>query len=634
MARPTRRDRLQYRLDGFMSRGPSVLIVGLFAATLLVVLLIAIVIVAVGWGSESGFNFLDVIWRTFLTTLDPGTVANFLGGTSSPGYLLALLGATLFGVFVTSIFIGILVTAIQGRLEELRKGHSTVIETGHTVILGWSPQIFTILAELIVANANQRRRSIVVLAPRDKVQMEDEIRAQVGRSGHTRIVCRTGSPIDMGDLARASLETAKSVIVLSSDADDPDIDTIKTILAITNGPNRRAQPYHIVAEIHERDSLAVARIVGRDEAQLVVVGDLISRIIAQTCRQSGLSVVYQELLDFEGDEIYEAELPAHLVGRPFRECLFAFDDSTVIGLMRPDGVARLNPPMEAPTALGDRLLVISADDDTVVPGPVSAPASEESLIVRPRQRQRAPEATLVLGWNRYGPSIAKELDSYVAPGSRMVVAATPDDLASAPLPADDLVNTTFVARPADPTRRETLVGLCAEGFDHVIVLCSDVLAPQRADARTLVTLVNLRDIVADAGHGFSITSEMLDLRDRALAEVTRADDFIVSDRLASLLLSQLAENARLKAVFDDLFDSAGSEIYLRPASDYVQAGASMTFATVLESSARRGEIAVGYRVAASAADASRAYGVVINPRKSRSITFAPGDRVIVLAQGD
>jgi voltage-gated potassium channel Kch len=634
MARPTRRDRLQYRLDGFMSRGPSVLIVGLLAATLLVVLVIAIVIVVVGWGSESGFNFLDVIWRTFLTTLDPGTVANFLGGTSSPGYLLALLGATLFGVFVTSIFIGILVTAIQGRLEELRKGHSTVIETGHTVILGWSPQIFTILAELVVANANRRRSSIVILAPRDKVQMEDEIRAQVGRGGRTRIVCRTGSPIDMGDLARASLETAKSVIVLSSDADDPDIDTIKTILAITNGPNRRVEPYHIVAEIHERDSLAVARIVGRDEAQLVVVGDLISRIIAQTCRQSGLSVVYQELLDFGGDEIYEAALPGHLLGRPFRECLFAYDDSTVIGLLRPDGMARLNPPMDMPTAPGDRVLAISADDDTVVPGPVSVPASEEALIVRPRPRQRVPEATLVLGWNRLGPSIVKELDSYVAPGSRMVVAAMHGDLASAPLPPGDLVNTTFVAGPADPTRRETLVGLCAEGFDHVIVLCSDVLTPQRADARTLVTLINLRDIVAEAGHGFSITSEMLDLRDRALAEVTRADDFIVSDRLASLLLSQLAENARLKAVFDDLFDPAGSEIYLRPAGDYVQVGASMTFATVLESSARRGEIAIGYRVAASAADASSAYGVVINPPKSRSITFAPGDRVIVLAQGD
>ena len=44
--------------------------------------------------------------------------------------------------------------------------------------------------------------------------------------------------------------------------------------------------------------------VGRDEAQLVLAGDLIARITAQTCRQSGLSVVYTELLDFGGDEIY------------------------------------------------------------------------------------------------------------------------------------------------------------------------------------------------------------------------------------------------------------------------------------------------------------------------------------------
>ena len=65
---------------------------------------------------------------------------------------------------------------------------------------------------------------------------------------------------------------------------------------------------------------------------------------------------------------------------------------------------------------------------------------------------------------------------------------------------------------------------------------------------------------------------MLDLRNRALAEVTRADDFIVSDRMTSLLLSQVAENKHLKAVFDDLFDPEGSEIYLRPASEYVAAG--------------------------------------------------------------
>ena len=50
---------------------------------------------------------------------------------------------------------------------------------------------------------------------------------------------------------------------------------------------------------------------------------------------------------------------------------------------------------------------------------------------------------------------------------------------------------------------------------------------------------------------------MLDLRNRALAEVTRADDFIVSDRLVSLLMAQVAENPQLNAVFADLFDAGG-----------------------------------------------------------------------------
>ena len=60
------------------------------------------------------------------------------------------------------------------------------------------------------------------------------------------------------------------------------------------------------------------------------------------------------------------------------------------------------------------------------------------------------------------------------------------------------------------------------------------------------------------------------MRNRALAEVTRADDFIVGDQLVSLLLTQISENKALNAVFSDLFDPEGSEIYLKPAKDYVQ----------------------------------------------------------------
>lgn len=161
---------------------------------------------------------------------------------------------------------------------------------------------------------------------------------------------------------------------------------------------------------------------------------------------------------------------------------------------------------------------------------------------------------------------------------------------------------------------------------------SDKLDAQQADARTLVTLLHLRDIANRAGQPFSIVSEMLDSRNRDLAEVTRADDFIVSDKLISLLMSQIAENRELKAVFDDLFDPDGSELYLKDAGDYVALGKPVNFYTVIEAARCRGEVAIGYRRRAEAQDAAKSYGVHVNPAKSQPIMFAEGDRVIVLAE--
>jgi hypothetical protein len=122
------------------------------------------------------------------------------------------------------------------------------------------------------------------------------------------------------------------------------------------------------------------------------------------------------------------------------------------------------------------------------------------------------------------------------------------------------------------------------------------------------------------------------VRNRSLAEVTRTDDFIVSDRLISLMLSQVAENKELNLVFDDLFDPAGSEIFLKHAAYYVALDQPVNFYTVVEAARRRGEVAFGYRLKALANDASQAHGVVVNPDKSKLVTFGERDRIIVLAE--
>jgi hypothetical protein len=135
-------------------------------------------------------------------------------------------------------------------------------------------------------------------------------------------------------------------------------------------------------------------------------------------------------------------------------------------------------------------------------------------------------------------------------------------------------------------------------------------------------------MLAKRGHTGSIVSEMRDDRDRALAQLTKADDFVVSEQLVSLLMTQISENRHLESVFTDLFDSDGAEIYVRPSTYYVRHTPGQTFATVVEAARRRGEVAIGYRVAEPEGDG---HGVVLNPDKDQPM---PGiDRVIVLANG-
>jgi hypothetical protein len=379
--------------------------------------------------------------------------------------------------------------------------------------------------------------------------------------------------------------------------------------------------------------MAVARLVGGSEVELVLMCELVARTIAQTCRQSGLSAVHTELLDFAGDEIYFQAEP-ELVGKTFEEVLLAYEDSAVIGVCPLRGVPRLNPPMDTQLEEGDQIIAISEDDDTVRLSGLTDLGIKPQVIHNLPPTELQPERTLILGWNRRAPSVINELDHYAAPGSVVdVVADFTQGEAEIERCCPDLENETVKFRLGDTTDRRLLEALDLGNYDHVIVVaCCDTLGPQEADARTLMTLLHLRDLAERFGYRFSIVSEMLDIQNRNLAEVTRADDFIVSPRLTSLMLAQVSENKALSQVFFELFDPQGSEIYLKPADEYVVLGEPINFYTVVQAAIFRGEVAIGYRRARDAREAARGYGVVVNPEKSNEITFAAGDCIIVLAK--
>ena len=639
--------RLQYIFDNLMSKGTMSPIILLFLVSFLGIVLIALLAYLTGPLpiSEAGvpglkdykdINFFEVLWITILRTLDGGVIAD---DPIDARHLIFMLLATLSGIIIISIFIGIVSTGVIRKMNDLRKGKSFVIENEHTVILGWSFQVFQIISELVIANENQKQAVIAILAEKDKVEMEDEIKAKIGNTKNTKIICRTGNPIDLRDLEIVNPHKSKSIIICAPDSADPDSNVIKTILAITNNPHRKPLPelYHIVAEIRNPRNVAIASIAGRDEVQLVVFDYLISRITAQTCRQPGLSVVFTELLDFQGDEIYFQEEPK-IVGKTLIETMFAYETSTIIGIRRKDGRIFLKPPMNTLLEEGDKVIAISEDDDTVVVSGIKDYNIDPGAIRKsPKYIPPKPEATLLLGWNRRASLIINELDNYVWPGSKItVVAEDPNAEKEISIHCADLTHQTITFWLGDTTNRKILDELNVSEFDHIIVLSqADLKDVQATDARTLNTLLHLRDIADNTGHDFSIVSEMLDDRNRELAEITHTDDFIVSVKLDSLMLSQISENKELKTVFELLFSAGGPAIYIKPAEYYVELGRAVNFYTVMESARQQNQIAIGYKLHDSKpryeGETELSHGVYVNPIKSNQIFFSEGDKIIVLS---
>lgn len=633
MQKSTFSEKFRYYFENTMSKGPAGVIKWLALVSLFMVLVLGLLILVFGIKGSlepeaEKLGFIEGAWQSLMATLDSGT----MGGDQGWAFRIVRFAATLGGIFVISILIGTISSGIDEKLEELKKGRSRVLENNHTLILGWSDKIFTIISEIIEANSNQKKPRIVILADRDKGEMEDDIRSKIEDFKNTIVIIRSGSPLELSDIAIVNPNAARSVIVLANEEANADIYVIKTVLALTNGKNRKKEAFNIVAEIKDPKNMEAADLVGNNEAAFVLSSDLISRITAQTCRQSGLSLVYNELLQFEGDEIYFQQEPK-LAGKTFKDVLFAYENSAVIGILNNEEKVLINPTMDTVFNNGDSVIAISEDDYTIKLSGKTTFDIKHNLFNRAEVKNVGIEKTLILGWNDRGVRVIEELDNYVASGSQITIVADIDGISMQIAELKKSVQKQKIDFiKGDINDKATLINLKPETYDHLILLSYMDIDLQESDAKTLICLLHLRNLSEKVGKDFSIVSEMLDIRNRDLGVVAKADDFIISHNLISLMLSQLSENKDLKKVYDILFQAEGSEVYLKPVSRYVKHGEPVNFYTVLESAAQLNETAIGYRISTQSSDSEKKYGININPLKSNIINFIEGDSIIVLSE--
>ncbi len=627
----TFKQKLRYYFDNTLSRGTSSIIIWLAILSLLIIIVFGMVYAfsGINMKGEEGMNFFEAMWQTLLRSIDPGTMA----GDTGWGFRLIGLLITIGGIFILSTLIGVLTASLDEKLDNLRKGRSLVIEENHTLILGWSPKVIHIISELIIANENQTKPRIVILAEEDKVIMEDEIREQIPDTKNTKIICRTGSPLDLTDLKIVNPDGARSVIIISPEKENADTYVIKSILALTLNPERKKEKYHIVAEIKNEKNMEVAQIVGKDEAMFVLSPDLTARITAQTCRQSGLSIIYQQLFCYEGDEMYFKNEPS-LIGKTYKDAIFSYNNSAVLGYKDKSGKININPPMNTILTEGDEILAITEDDDTIILSGISDYKIEKDAVIKTEAVSSVKkEKNIILGWNKRGKIIIRELDEYVDSGSEVHIISNIENSDEIKRELEGkLKNQKIKFIQGDITNSEELEKNAIISYDNIIILSYYDIDVREADAKTLICLLHIRNMADKAGKEVNIVSEMFYQKNRELAEVTKADDFIISEDLISLFLTQLSETPDLKKVMDVLFEAEGSEFYLKDAKDYVKLDTPVNFYTVLEAASLKNETAVGYRIIKYAHSVENNYGIKVNPNKDEKITFSEGDKIIVLAE--
>jgi hypothetical protein len=177
------KEQLRYRLDNVFAKGTGALIALLALASLAIIFLVAFVVKVFNLAPDD-ISLPKLMWMGLMRTLDSGTMGGDEGGWP---FLFAMLTVTIGGIFVVSTLIGVLSAGIEERLDALRRGRSRIVESGHTVILGWSPAIITLVSELVEANASQRDACIVIMRDKDTVEMQEEIADKVGDTRTTLV---------------------------------------------------------------------------------------------------------------------------------------------------------------------------------------------------------------------------------------------------------------------------------------------------------------------------------------------------------------------------------------------------------------------------------------------------------------
>lgn len=565
----------------------------------------------------------------------------------SPIAIIINIIAAVIGLLFLGALIGMISSIIESKISDLKRGKSVVIESNHSVFLGWSNKLRTAIIELSESNRSMTHASIVILAAKDKVFMEEELIPEIPQWSKTDVICRSGDPSYDLDLQMVSASTARSIVLLSTEDVNSDSIVLKRALALQKDKTITCP---IIAEVHSVENADTIKLL--DKFTVIQPKNFIMRVIAQTIKEPGLSKLYFELLTFRGKEFYiwppthdsndstsKTNFAKNFVGKTFKEIVFNFSSSSVIGIAsnEEEGKKEINVLPDFSTIIkeNDQLILISEDDSTIGKmkrcyNPlISNPQIQSTVIKEPKLKKHV----TIIGWNSWSNILIEELNAQLEKGSEIDILFN-DKIKHYPDESffSKCQNLKITIKPQKTSNKEYLNQVNRTKTNSVIILSyRDDFEIQEADSLTLMTFTHIKSHRDTNKLNYNICCELLDPKNQRLIEGNRGDEFITGEELIAMYLVQLSENKYLKEVYTDLLDDSGAEFYLRSASTYINNfDSEVTFGELVNEGLKRNEIVIGIHDRKYIDDIT-SFKSILSPEKFSKFKLGPEDKILVIA---
>ena len=464
-------------------------------------------------------NFLSSFITNIKWMISPNSLITLNVHDNRMMLLLAIIIVIIGMVLFSGAIIATVTTALRTYIDKKSKAKGKIIVNNHFVILNWSSKVPEMIYNLMLKGFKQ---NIVILSDKNKEYVDSELKSlfltnDIKQRIKANLIIKEGDSLLRGNLEDISIEQASQICVMAKegmiDIDDDNVvnsDLLNLKIVLKLGSFKLKEDCQIVVETDSDEARVQIDGLSRKLASLrklnitpMSFNKKIGQIIAQSLVMPQMSNLYSELFSFEGSQFYSLE-----------------SEEEIDEYMRKHNNA-------IPVHKDGRLFVLSTNEK------LCASLREEEYyhdrkFEKAKNGESPKAAIFIIGQNNKTKFLLNSLAR-----------------------SHEYGDVDFSYKHYEKMDNKSLIQDLkeTEGEKKVLILSDDKVSSDSYDANVFVSLIELSKAFSSKEEITYIT-ELLDSRNLSSVRDFNIQNTIISNKMMSILITQLALNKSSKKFFD------------------------------------------------------------------------------------